>query len=96
LLTNVCQNTTAGTFGSNPWLTGPSSWNDDMSLSKVIPIRERFRFSLQAEFLNVFNHPNWANPTVANSNVQSNTFGQSALSNLNTARQIELRANISF
>jgi len=101
LLTNVCQNTTAGTFGSNPWLTGPSSWNDDMSLSKVIPIRERFRFSLQAEFLNVFNHPNWANPGVAPSyigstNVQSSVFGQSGPSNLNTARQIELRANISF
>jgi hypothetical protein len=93
LLANVCQNTVAGTFGSNPWLTGPSIWNDDMSLSKVIPIRERFRFSLQAEFLNIFNHPNWANP---NNNVQSNTFGQSGPSNLNTARQIELRANITF
>jgi hypothetical protein len=72
-----------------------------MSLSKVIPIRERFRFSLQAEFLNVFNHPNWANPGVAPSyigstNVQSSVFGQSGPSNLNTARQIELRANISF
>jgi hypothetical protein len=101
LLANVCQNTVAGTFGANPWLTGPSSWNDDMSLSKVIPIRERFRFSLQAEFLNVFNHPNWANPGLAPSyigsnSVQSSVFGQSGPSNLNTARQIELRANITF
>jgi Carboxypeptidase regulatory-like domain len=101
LLANVCQNTTAGTFGANPWLTGPSSWNADMSISKVIPISERFRFSLQAEFLNVFNHPNWANPGLAPSylgstNVQSSVFGQSGPSNLNSARQIELRANITF
>ncbi len=101
LLANVCQNTTAGTFGANPWLIGPRSWNDDMSLSKVIPFGERIRFSLQAEFLNVFNHPNWANPGVAPSyigsvNVQSGVFGQSGPSGLNTARQIELRANISF
>jgi hypothetical protein len=101
LLANVCQNTVAGTFGANPWLIGPSSWNDDFSLSKVIPIRERFRFSLQAEFLNVFNHPNWANPGLAPSyigsnSVQSSVFGQSGPSSLNTARQIELRANITF
>jgi hypothetical protein len=93
ILKDVCQNTTAGTFGVNPWLKGPHIWNDDLSLSKVIPFGERIRFSLQAEFLNVFNHPNWANPT---NNVQSSTFGQSGLSNLNAARQIELRANISF
>jgi hypothetical protein len=96
LLANVCQNTRAGTFGANPWLIGPSIWNDDMSLSKMVPFGERIRFTLQAEFLNVFNHPNWANPTNGNNNIQSNTFGQSGLSNLNTARQLELRANITF
>lgn len=93
-LVGVCQNTTAGTFGAHPWLSGPSLWNDDFSLAKTVPITERIQFRLQAEFLNVFNHPNWANPSTAN--VSSSTFGQSGLSNLNGPRVIELRANISF
>jgi hypothetical protein len=89
----VCQNTTPGTFGFNPWLYGPHLWNDDLSLSKVVPIGERFRFALQAEFLNVFNHPNWANPGASTS---GSNFGTAGLSNFNNARVIELRANISF
>ncbi len=94
VLQGVCQNITPGTFGAHPWLIGPRIWNDDLSLSKAVPITERIQFRLQAEFLNVFNHPNWANP---DSNVQDTfTFGQSGLSNLNGPRVIELRANISF
>jgi hypothetical protein len=93
VLQGVCQNITAGTFGAHPWLSGPRIWNDDLSLAKAIPITERIQFRLQAEFLNVFNHPNWANP---DSNVQDSTFGQSGLSNINGPRVIELRANISF
>ena len=46
----VCQNTTPGTFGYNPWLYGPHMWNADMAISKVVPIGEKVRFSLQAEF----------------------------------------------
>ncbi len=92
-LMNVCQNTTPGTLGLLPWLSGPGNWNDDLSLSKVVPISERIKFSLQAEFLNVFNHPNWGTP---NSYIQSSTFGQAGLSNLNGSRLIELRANITF
>jgi hypothetical protein len=93
VLQGVCQNITAGTFGAHPWLVGPRIWNDDLSLSKAVAITERIQFRLQAEFLNVFNHPNWANP---DPNVQDTTFGQSGLSNLNGPRVIELRANISF
>lgn len=92
-LAGVCQNTTAGVFGYNPWLYGPHLWNDDMSLSKVVPFSERFKFILQAEFLNIFNHPNWANP---NSTITSGSFGTAGNSNFNGARQIELRANITF
>jgi hypothetical protein len=90
---NVCQNTTPGTFGSNPWLYGPHLWNDDMSISKVVPFGEKVRFALQAEFLNVFNHPNWANP---GNFINSSSFGTSGLSNFNNPRVVELRANISF
>ena len=97
----VCQNTTPGTFGANPWLYGPHMWNDDMAISKVVPIGERVRFSLQAEFLNAFNHPNWGNP---GNFVNSSGFATAGILNFtnvpsainNGARVIELRANISF
>lgn len=89
----VCQNITPGSFGAHPWLYGPHLWNADISITKSIPISERFRFSLQGEFLNAFNHPNFANP---NANVGSSNFGHSGPSNFNGPRVIELRANISF
>src|SRR5215472_4589992 len=107
-LAGVCQNTAPGTFGINPWLYGVHVWNDDMSLSKIVPIRERVRFTLQAEFLNLFNHPNFTTPGQApfyygSTNITSGGFGQASLLNFtnvatnnnNSARVIELRANIT-
>jgi hypothetical protein len=95
---NVCQNTAAGTFGSNLWLFGPRQWNDDLSLTKNVPIGEKLHFSLQAEFLDIFNHPNWASPGPGSSraDIQSSRFGRSSPSNFNDARHIELRANFTF
>lgn len=107
-LVGVCQNTNPGTLGINPWLFGPHIWNDDLSLSKVIPIHERFRFSLQGEFLNVFNHPNWQVPTgqfpyyIGSTNVTFGNFAQGGLLHFtnttpnDSARLIELRANFTF
>jgi len=108
-LVGVCQNITPGTLGTNPWLYGPRVWNDDMSLTKAIPLGEKLRFSFQAEFLNVFNHPNFTTPGqppfyFGSTNVTSSAFGQAGLLNFtntptnnnNSARVIELRANISF
>lgn len=114
VLVGVCQNTTPGTLGINPWLYGVHVWNDDTSLTKAVSINERLKFTLQAEFLNLFNHPNFTVPNSANpgsppfyigsTNVQSSGFGQAGLLNFtnvatnnnNSARVIELRANISF
>jgi Carboxypeptidase regulatory-like domain len=89
----ICQNIDPGTFGAHAWLYGPRLWNADISVTKVVPIGERLRFSLQGEFLNAFNHPNFANP---NGNVASSSFGHSGPSNFNGPRAIELRANFSF
>ena len=55
----ITPNVTPGTIGQRVWLYGPHFWNDDFSLTKRFPIRESVRFSLQAEMLNVFNHPNF-------------------------------------
>jgi len=109
VLTGVCQNTTPGTFGINPWLYGAHVWNDDTSLSKNVAIREKVQFTFQAEFLNLFNHPNWTTPGqppfyFGSTSVTSGGFGQAGLLNFtnvatnnnNSARVIELRANISF
>jgi hypothetical protein len=107
----ICQNTTPGTFGINPWLYGPHIWNFDMSLAKVVPITERVRFTFQVEALNVFNHTNFTIPAGAplgfgSGNITSSAFGQAGTlclrCNLSTpdpnygARLLELRANISF
>jgi hypothetical protein len=102
-LANVCQNTIPGTLGSQIWLYGPHLWNDDLSITKMVPIGEKVRFNLQGEFLNVFNHPNWSNPggnqnpTAGALNIQNASFGTTGtVSNINGPRVLELRANITF
>jgi hypothetical protein len=110
-LAGVCQNTTPGTLGINPWLYGPHTWNFDMSLSKAVPITERVKFTLQANALNVFNHTNFTIPGggpfgFGNANVADPAFGQAGTlclrCSLSTpdpnfgARLLELRANITF
>ena len=52
-------NTTPGTIGQLVYLHGPHFINDDIAITKAIPIRERVRFTFQAEMLNAFNHPNF-------------------------------------
>jgi len=58
----ISPNTTPGTFGAHPWLYGPHTFSQDLAISKSFPIRENLRFIFQSEFINVWNHPVWANP----------------------------------
>lgn len=108
-LVGVCQNTNPGAFTGDPYFYGPHVWNADMSLTKSVPITERIHFIFQAEALNVFNHPEWANPNGANpfgvDSIQDGAgFGQSGIGGLaqaelastNGARLLELRARIQF
>jgi hypothetical protein len=62
-----------------------------MSVSKSFPIKERFRFQFQAEFLNVFNHPTFGAP---NGSILSTSFGHESVAN--SPRNIEFRGNIIF
>ncbi|ADW71032.1 TonB-dependent receptor [Granulicella tundricola] len=87
----VAPNTTAGTIGSVVWLHGPNQFTQNMALSKLIPIKERYALSLQGEFINVWNHPTWGTPS---GSLQSTTFGTSSI--VTGARQVELRGNITF
>ncbi len=54
-------------------LTGPKTTTFSMSAGKNFAITERFTLRYEAEFANLFNIANWANP---NMNVSSSSFGQ--------------------
>jgi hypothetical protein len=86
-------NMSAGTLIPPIFLYGPHSWNDDIAVTKAVPIRENIRFTLQGEFLNVFNHPNFGNP---NSAVNYGGFGLAGGPSGEFGRAIELRLNLSF
>ncbi len=51
-------------FGNTPrnLIFGPGQKNIDVSFIKFIPFSERFRGEVRAEFFNVFNWVNYANP----------------------------------
>jgi hypothetical protein len=89
-------NTAPGTFGQIPFLYGPHGFYDDLALTKAVSLTERVKFSLQAEFLNAFNHPVFGNPVNGNNGVQSQSFGIASGPGGDFGRQIEFRANIEF
>ncbi len=89
-----------GVLGYRPYIYGPRWFNDDLSINKSIPITERVRMTLQAEFINAFNHPTFAitnggQNAPENTSVQSLTFGQ-VTGGPTSPRVIEFRANIEF
>ncbi|MGC2237787.1 MAG: TonB-dependent receptor [Pyrinomonadaceae bacterium] len=81
-------------FGNTPrnFLTGPGQKNVDVSLIKFIPINERFRAEMRAEFFNAFNWVNYANPV---NNIALGTFGQ--ITSASTGpRVIQLSFKLNF
>ena len=104
----IVPNTTPGTFGQIVYLHGPRYVNDDLSITKHVPITERVNFSLQASMLNVFNHPTFQPGSGAGCayycyaagggfpNVQASGFGIGGTSPSYAPRLIELRANVEF
>ncbi len=107
-LSYITPNTTPGTFGQLVWLHGPHYINDDLSISKHIPITERVRFSLQVEMLNAFNHPTFQPGSGSGCsyycyaagggfpNVQAFGFGIGGTSPSYAPRNVEFRGNIEF
>jgi len=53
--------TDIGNVGRN-CLRGPRQVNLDFSIAKLFPLAESRSFEFRAEFFNLFNHPNFANP----------------------------------
>ena len=57
---------TPGVWGDTPkgYLFGPGFWNVDASFSRNLNFSGGKRIELRVEAFNLFNHSNWANPTV--------------------------------
>jgi len=90
--TYITPNITPGTIGTVGYLHGPRYFNEDLAITKAIPIHENLRFSFQGEFLNVFNHPNFG--LTPGANITGNGFGTAGPAN--GPRAIELRMNFEF
>ena len=94
----INSNTTPGTFGQIIYLHQPHSFYNDISLTKVFPIKESLRVRFQGEFLNAWNHPVFGNGgsgnTYYNGNVQGTGFGTGT--EQSSPRAIELRVSVDF
>jgi hypothetical protein len=69
-------------YGINKW---------DLTAAKNIPLTERIRFNLRAEFYNAFNTTQYGSP---NTSVTSSTFGR--VTSASNSRVIQLSARINF
>ncbi len=56
----VAPETTPGQLGQFIYLTGPQYINTDFAVTKVIKLHDALLLNIQAEMLNVFNHPAWS------------------------------------
>jgi hypothetical protein len=86
--------TTAGTLGQRFYLSGPWFWSFNTSVNKDVRINERFRFTLQAECLNILNHPEFDLPNLSPT---GNTFGQvTSVMSGNAPRAVQLRGYLRW
>ena len=90
----------AGTFGNlgRNTVYGPGFTNVDFSLLKSTKLGEARNLEFRAEFFNLPNHPNFAQPS---STFQTSSFGQifqtfGATLGLGTSRQIQLALKLNF
>jgi hypothetical protein len=88
----IAPNTTPGTIGQLLWLHDPRNFDEDIALTKLVPIREAIHLKVQAAFLNAYNHVSWSG---MDTGVQDTTFGTTSTLAF-APRQIEIRANIQF
>ena len=81
---------TYGTLARNA-IRGPGRFNINLAFSKTTPINERLQVELRADFFNLLNHTEFANP---DTNITSPTFGQV----LDTAppRVIQMALRLTF
>jgi hypothetical protein len=70
-------------------ILGPGAWDSDISLFKWFSLGERFKFRLEGDFFNAFNHPNGEAPN-------SSTGLQPLFEQPNSAREIQVAGRLTF
>jgi hypothetical protein len=89
---NIAQGIFAyGNSGRNI-LRGPHLFNTDMSIFKTFPIKERLRFTFRAEAFNVWNNPEFSNPSA---NIEAATFGN-ITSTSTSSRVMQFGGKLTF
>jgi hypothetical protein len=96
---NYVQLSSSGRTGSANPMYGLPFWNFDMRLGKTTSIKERYKLGFSADFFNIFNHENFANPTT--SFTSPATFGvitatYTPPNRTNSARWIEMGLRLDF
>ena len=97
---------TPGTYGNCPAnsLVGPGAWTANLGLHKSFNLTERLQLKFEGNFMNLFNHPNKANPnpdlTAGIGQITGTTSGNQLLNptvtNNNGERHIWIGARIQF
>ena len=90
----------ANTFGNmtryNPKFRAFPNYNENFSLAKTFPVRERVRLDFRAEMFNAFNRVRFGQGSLT---IQSQTFGvlsQTAGDQINSPRQMQLALKLYF
>jgi len=96
---NYVQLSTSGRSGRANPLVGLPFWNTDMRFGKTTSITERVKLGFSADFFNIFNKHNFANPTI--SVTSPATFGvitstYTPPNRTNSARWIEMGLRLDF
>ena len=80
-----------GNSGRNS-IRGPGIFNTDLSLSRIFPIKERFRLEFRFEMFNATNTPVWAIPV---SSLEAPNFG-AVTHTANVPRQLQFGLKLYF
>jgi len=96
---NYVQLSSTGRTGSGDPMRGLPFWNVDMRLAKDTKIGEKVKLGFSADFFNIFNHENFANPTTSFSSPA--TFGvitatYTPPNRTNAGRWIEMGLRLDF
>jgi hypothetical protein len=82
---------TPGQYGQFVYLHNNTAFQFDMSLNKIIRIKERWQFNFQAEALNVLNHPFFP---LGNTSPTATNFGQ--ITSATGTRTVQLRGSLEW
>jgi hypothetical protein len=79
-----------GTFGRNA-LRGPHQFNVNVTVSKVVPVRETLKLEYRADFFNMLNNAQFSTPSTT---ITSTQFGQ--ISGTASPRIIQMALRLQF